>query len=346
MWEIRRYDKGLKEEWNAFVKKARNSTFLFDRGYMDYHADRFEDHSLLAYRNGKLSAVLPANIVKESSIQNDSDYEDKTLYSHQGLTYGGWVWDSKGLDTVDIYDLWKLWLKYCKRQGIGKIIYKRLPYIYSRQPSDEDQYMLFLSEAKSLQTNIASAIDLHQNPGYNKLQKRHLKQNEESYVGKQIDAQDKEAVKEFHAMLTACLEERHDARPVHTLEELQKLIESFPENIRIWTAFLRGEKELMAGVCAYITETTAHCQYIATSSRGRELNILASLFKEMIEYYTAVGLRYFDFGTSNEGNGWLLNSGLNRQKTSYGGSGVAYQAFEISIVSALESLPNELWPPK
>lgn len=39
--------------------------------------------------------------------------------------------------------------------------------------------------------------------------------------------------------------------------------------------------------------------------------------------------RYFDFGTSNESHGLLLNEGLYRQKSSLGGSGVAYTRYVI-----------------
>ena len=60
---------------------SKNGTFLFDRQYMDYHADRFADHSLMFYRDEALCALLPANEL------------DATLYSHQGLTYGGLVTD-------------------------------------------------------------------------------------------------------------------------------------------------------------------------------------------------------------------------------------------------------------
>jgi len=49
---------GKADEWNAFVAKSKNGTFLFDRRYMDYHADRFSDHSLMCYHDGKLFAFL------------------------------------------------------------------------------------------------------------------------------------------------------------------------------------------------------------------------------------------------------------------------------------------------
>ena len=42
---IKGYDPSMSDEWNRFVASARNATFLFDRGYMEYHSDRFRDAS-------------------------------------------------------------------------------------------------------------------------------------------------------------------------------------------------------------------------------------------------------------------------------------------------------------
>ena len=79
MPEITRYTAAQSAEWNEFVERSKNGTFLFHRSYMDYHADRFTDHSLMVWNKGRLSALLPAN------------EHDGTLYSHQGLTYGGLI---------------------------------------------------------------------------------------------------------------------------------------------------------------------------------------------------------------------------------------------------------------
>ena len=74
MFEIIRYSGEQKTAWNQFVSNSKNGTFLFDRNYMDYHSNRFEDNSLMVYRKGKLYSLLPANKV------------GNVLYSHQGLT--------------------------------------------------------------------------------------------------------------------------------------------------------------------------------------------------------------------------------------------------------------------
>lgn len=79
-YSVERYTPDRKPEWDAFVRKARNATFLFQRDYMDYHSDRYVDHSLLVFHGKTLMALLPANLGA-----------DGTLASHNGLTYGGLV---------------------------------------------------------------------------------------------------------------------------------------------------------------------------------------------------------------------------------------------------------------
>jgi hypothetical protein len=61
--EIRVYKPEFKGLWDAFVSGAKNGVFLFNRDYMDYHSDRFQDYSLLFFRDNCLVALLPANIV-------------------------------------------------------------------------------------------------------------------------------------------------------------------------------------------------------------------------------------------------------------------------------------------
>ena len=79
MITLKKYSSEDKNQWDAFCDTAKNATFLFKRDFMDYHTNRFEDFSLLLYKEGVLLALLPANRL------------ETTLYSHQGLTYGGFI---------------------------------------------------------------------------------------------------------------------------------------------------------------------------------------------------------------------------------------------------------------
>lgn len=311
-WSIRRYRNEDAEMWDNLVAESRQGTLLHLRGYMDYHSDRFSDCSLIACRKGKPAAILPANSV-----------EDK-LYSHQGLTYGGWLTPLSHFDGSDMLDVFETWILWCKENNITEIFYKTVPHIYHKIPAEEDLYALFRYGALPSVTNLSSVIDMREIPMMNTLQKRNLKKA--SITSPWIRETDK--VSEFMPVLEDCLKSRHDAIPVHSTSELQYLKDRYPENIRF---FMAGtENKVEAEVCIYDTAGVAHCQYIATSESGRYNGILTYLFHHLITK-TFAGNKYFDFGTSNEDGGKILNHGLIHQKVGLGGRGIAYQSFRISL---------------
>lgn len=312
-YEIRPY-QGEAGAWNEFAARSRNATFLFDRRYMDYHADRFRDCSWVALKNGKPAALLPANFTPEGVLQ-----------SHGGLTYGGWILPPGHIDGADVLEIFRAAIEEWGKKGIKKLDYKPLPYIYASQPSQEDIYALSRLGGRMTECSLSSAIDTRQWPGFNKQMRRHLKEAEESGVEIISDID----VREFMNMLEKCLKERHGVRPVHTAEEMERLHTLFPERIRFYGAYL--EKELHAGVCIYDTGLVAHAQYIASSPTGREKHLLPLLFHRLIEEYKS--RRYFDFGISTEDHGKILNSGLLRQKFSYGATGLAQTRWELDLES-------------
>jgi len=313
MMEIQRYDASMSSRWDDFVRASRNGTFLHQRGYMDYHNDRFDDCSLVASIDGKLCALLPACI------------EGDTLWSHRGLTYGGWIVPLKHFDVtvmMAVMDAAALWMK---DNGIKRFVYKAIPHIYHRYPCEEDLYALFRHGASLTETNISTTIDLTcplpldrgNKSGANAARKAGIR------VGESDDWEG------YWQLLSSLLDERYDTRPVHSIQEITLLQGRFPNNIRLYTATLGTE--LLAGVVLYLSMPVAHCQYIGATPLGKESKALTLLFEHLINEYQRLGFRYFDFGISNEDHGRYLNEGLVRQKSRLGGRGIAYNIFEISL---------------
>lgn len=312
-WKIHRYDPVEVQEWNGFVSSARNSTFLFDRRYMDYHADRFADCSWVVRKKGRIMAALPANITS-----------DGVLHSHGGLTYGGWILPPAHIDGNDMLEIFSMCCDVWAEQGIVALDYKPLPYIYADSPSQEDEYALFRLGAVLTERNLSSTVDMRHGWRPNKMQKRHLA----AALRLPISVEETDDVHVFMAMLHSCLLERHNTVPVHTPEEMTMLRTAFPGNIRLFVAKLDGCPH--AGVCVYDTGVVAHAQYIATTPEGRRSNLLSPLFHRLITEVFA-DRRYFDFGISNEDHGRYLNAGLLRQKTSYGAGATVYSRFTLSL---------------
>lgn len=312
-FELVKYDASMRSTWNDFVASSRNGTFLFDRGYMDYHSERFTDCSWLAFKKGRLTALLPANSAPEHILQ-----------SHGGLTYGGWILPKAHLDGSDLLDIFNEATRVWKSEGFNSLDYKTIPYFYASQPSQEDVYALFRLGAKLTECNLSATIDLRSPGKINQLQRRHLAKTRQLA----LNLEETGDIDTFTAMLNECLHERHNASPVHSSDELKLLKSRFPENIKFYAAFLSGE--MHAGICIYDTGKVAHAQYIATTETGRSLNLLTPLFYKLITE-TYVGKSYFDFGTSNENHGLYLNEGLLRQKYSYGATGTVYNRYILTF---------------
>lgn len=312
MYRIELYSKVQESNWNNFIDNSKNSTFLFNRNYMDYHADRFQDCSLMIYRNDKLYALLPAN------------RKDDVLYSHQGLTYGGLIM-SKKATALDVLEAFKSINIYIKVLGINKVIYKPIPYIYHQMPSQEDLYALFrLTDAHIIGRNISSAIYQEEKPRFIELRRRGIRKAQKN----EIEIRLTNDFKTFWTILNDNLNNKYGVSAVHNIDEIKLLQSRFPNEIKLYMAY-KNDKPL-GGTVLYITKRVVHTQYISACEEGKELGALDLLFDYLInQEFTNIPI--FDFGQSTEQQGNYLNESLIFQKEGFGGRGVCYDIYEYEI---------------
>jgi lipid II:glycine glycyltransferase (peptidoglycan interpeptide bridge formation enzyme) len=107
------------------------------------------------------------------------------------------------------------------------------------------------------------------------------------------------------------------------------LAERFPQDIRCVCAKLN--EQVVAGTILFVTRTTYHAQYIASSDKGYEVAGLDLVFDHAINRAVGDGKRWFDFGVSTESQGNVLNDGLYRFKTEFGGGGFVHEFYEIDF---------------
>ena len=307
--EIVRYTPQKAEEWNGFVGKSKNGTFLFNRGYMDYHADRFVDHSLLFYREHELCAILPAN------------QDGNTFITHQGLTYGGFV-VGESVTVTDVCKCFSALNHYLVDNDVHSVIYKAVPWIYHRQPSEEDLYALVnVVKAQLYVRHVSSAIYL---PDPIRWRRDHRYGANKSFAcGVNVERSDD--FEGFWNVLSDNLQHKYGARPVHSLEEIRLLHSRFPEHIRLYIATHEGM--LIGGTVIYLCGKIAHAQYISASPEGKKSHAIDAIFDFVLRHDLA-DLRYFDFGKSSDGNGEDLNVSLVSQKEGYGARAICYDWYQ------------------
>ena len=296
------------------MKTAKNATFLFQRDFMDYHKDRFEDHSLMVYENNVLKAVLPGNL------------EQNTMHSHQGLTYGGLVLEH----TVKLFDVCQIFrsvLKFLNDEGIGRLVVKALPSIYSEIPSDELAYLMFLSEANCFRTDTLSVVDNnHTLPISNDRKNGHKRG-----VKHKLEVKEVESFEEFwNVILIPNLERKHQVSPVHSLEEITKLKQKFPGNIRQFNVY--HNEQIVAGTTIFETKFVAHSQYISGKSDKNKIGSLDFLHMHLLQTVFQ-NKPFFDFGISNENQGKTVNKGLQYWKEGFGARTVVQRFYEVQTVN-------------
>ncbi len=312
MIAVKRYTQADREQWNVFNKNAKNGHFMFDRNFMEYHSDRFTDHSLLFFDDDRLTALLPVS------------EKEGVLYSHGGLTYGGFLSDTNMKQTT-MNACFDALLKYAKENGFTKFVYKCIPYIYHKQPAEEDRYALYANGAKLMCVDASTYVNLDDPLRMQKQRERHIKKalKEGVEVREFTELQDFET---FIAMENDVLARRHDTKAVHTGQELKMLRDRFPENIHLIAAVKDGE--MIGGTVLFVSDTVVHTQYLGANETGRRIGALDLAVSKVIEQYRGKK-HWLDFGISTEHGKIYLNEGLISQKEGFGGRTGVYEIWQI-----------------
>lgn len=311
MLEIRRYTPADADAWNRFVAESKNATFLFDRRYMDYHSDRFCDHSLMFYRDARLYALLPANECQQ------------VLYTHQGLTYGGLVMGIEAT-TAHVIEAFRCLKSYMAAQGFCRMVYKALPWIYHLVPAEEPLYAIHLTFSyRLLERDVSSTIVMARQLKWKKDRRHGLR----VALDHQVEVRQTADYGDFWQILTQNLRDNHGVAPVHSLSEILLLHSRFPDSIVLYGAYLEGT--MLGGCVAYVTRQVVHTQYIAATPEGKRLGVVNAVVDALLADYS--GYAYFDFGKSTETHSDMLNNSLLYQKEGFGARAVCYDTYELTI---------------
>lgn len=307
----RPYTAGDQGVWDELAAAARARHFMFQRGYMDYHADRFTDASLIVLRSGRPCALFPAT------------RHGETVISHGGLTFGGLL--SGPEQTLGrTLGAFAALTEVLRETGATRLVLKPVPHIYHLGAAEEDLHALHAAGATLAHRDVSAALSPTVRPRPAGARRRAAEHGRGT--GMVLDEDDD--IEAFMELVASVLRERHDTTPTHTPGEMRRLADGFPADIRLFTA--RANGELLAGTLVFQTPVVAHTQYTVAAPRGRELSATDALLSYVIE--KRYPDRWFDFGISNERDG-SLNEGLARYKEAFGARAVMFDRYELELGS-------------
>ena len=313
MIEVINYSQDYKDEWDKFVKTADNYSFLFLRDYIEYHSDRFKDYSLILTEKKKIKALLPGNICNDDFI------------SHQGLTYGGIILPKNTSFEKHLLYL-NTFIDYLKHKNIKRLILKSQNYFYSLTQQNAFEYILGSNTLIDKQYDLGTHIkcSTHQFP------KKCVRKGKLALY----EIQNASDASLFWPLLEESLASLYESKPVHTLEELEKLRHYFPENIKIIHLMNIETGEIDAGAVLFAINEVVKVQYLAVNENGRKNRASDVLYYNLITLLKEK-YQYIDFGTNMKSDN-SINSSLLSTKEKFGTAIHPVIKYKIDVSSRIE----------
>ena len=321
VFNYKKFNENNKDVWDNFVENSVNGTMFHTRRFLSYHPEnRFTDCSVEFYKKNKLFSVFPA-----VEYHNNGN---KILVSHRGASYGGFVYD-EGISIREAHDLVENLVTFAKQEKFDQIIMTLPPIIYERRLSNYIDFALIKNNFKYLKRDVSSIVRLEKTIEENVAK---FKQTNRTAFRKAkklgVEIRQTEDYDEFYGILKNNLKIRHNVQPTHTLEELIKLKNMYPEKIRFFGAYVKNE--MVAGVVMFDANPEVTLAfYISHNESMQEYRGVNLLFYHIIKDSIEKGFQYLDFGIFTVN--MEPNFGLGRFKEGFGSSGVLRDTFMLEL---------------
>ena len=312
---IKEYNSDYEQIWDNFVAESFLGTIYHTRKFINYHPEgRFIDNSILIYNNNELICVLPCcsntnikNINKKQDNkvgQNTIEIDQKefstcnllTYFSYTGATYGGPVIAPKYYKTKYLIPIIEKIFNFYN----NRIEFRLANNIYFEESSYLIQYLL--SRKLTMKPELSWYVNTEDNFINNIKNKRNrqklnnmIKNNPKCYITENIND-----YIEYYKILTEMLNQNHNTKPTHSLEEflsLKKILETKQ------LLFICKKNNVITGG-VYIIKVTKKCWYSFYISRN--IKISNSVIDVIYIMYTITNearnnnVQYIDYGICTE----------------------------------------------
>ncbi|MBZ0202855.1 MAG: GNAT family N-acetyltransferase [Ignavibacteria bacterium] len=317
------YEKKHLEEWEDFTASSSNGTIFHTRKFLSYHpADKFKDNSLIFREEKKITAIFPAIEIERDGL--------RTLWSHMGASYGGFV-HKENLGIKQAFDLTQNLIDYALKEKFEKIVVTSVPVVYQKRYNQYLDFAFIKNGFNYLKREVTSVITLDTDEdNVMKLIKPEARTSIRKAEKLGVVIKKSNDFEEYYDILKSNLAMRHNVQPAHTLEEILRLKELFPQKIQLYGAYLKGK--MIAGVINfYCNDKVVLVFYISHNQEYQQYRAVNLLFYTIMKDAISRGLGFLDFGlfTVNMDPNW----GLGKFKESFGARGILRDSFQWQFTS-------------
>lgn len=319
----RKYLKENLNQWDDFVESSINGTLFHQQKFISYHPEeRFTDCSVVIEKDGRIFAVFPAaKIVKDNII---------LLKSHPGTSYGGLVFKEVP-KLKEVFEVIKCLENFAIQNDCNRIEFRHSPKIFRKQPLDQIDFALihndYIRKEQELSTcfelpiykalSIEEMLLLFNKNGRTKVVKNVKKAIRNGLYFEEFFQND---IPQYHSILSSNLK-KHNASPVHSIDELIKLKNLYPTKVRFFGVFYK--KQLIAGYLIFkINSQGYHIFYGSIDYEFQDLRASSFGLFMLLRQCANEHCQYLNMGISTENGGKIINWSLYDFKESFNGTGI------------------------
>jgi hypothetical protein len=281
--EVKRITTLNYPAWDEFVDRSNNGTIFHKLKFLQYHpTGRFNFHNLVFYINNKLAAVLPGYI------------NDGVFKSPMGASYGSFATEDIDFDKHEkIVDAF---LAYMREQNVTKIYLTPPPVVYYKNPNQIDGFTLAYKGFKPSCQLISNVVNLtREGELFNFFEDSHQRAVRKSEK-EDIQVEFNKDYENFYPILVEN-KKKFNVPPTHSFEELIKLSQLFPDELKLHMAYKDGNP--IAGVLLFICNTnTVLAFYISHYFQYQNLRAVNRLLGDSAKWAQLNGYKWFDLGVS------------------------------------------------
>ncbi|MFA6570957.1 MAG: GNAT family N-acetyltransferase [Bacteroidota bacterium] len=283
---VHNYSEANREEWEQFVNDSNNGTMFHKQAFLDYHPkDKFNFHHLMFRCDGELVGVLPGGLSDNGEV----------FWSPMGASYGSIVTKDAPFNiSLGIVDAM---MEYFRTNNFRDIYLIPPPIIYNKFYNQHIEYAMLYRRFDFEYHYISHAINLTEDYEHNydkKTQKQIQKIKREGKIHI-VESDDYDA---FYPILVEN-KAKHNVKPTHSLEDLYKLRELLPDNLKLFMVYAGDEP--IAGALMFLTNSkVALCFYIMLYYKHKELRPNFLALDYIAKWARDSGYEWLDIGVSQD----------------------------------------------
>ncbi len=285
---VHKYDKSSRDEWQEFLKHTNNGTMFHDLNFLDYHpAGKFNFYHLMFRRGDELIGILPGGVKDNGRV----------FWSPVGASYGSIATKDIRFETaLEIVDAM---LDYFDRENFKDIYLIPPPLVYSINLSQHIEYAMLYRKFDFELHYISHAIDLKHGDDFLAQFDKTARKNIHKILREgKLEVRESDDYDTFYQILLNN-KAKHNAVPTHSLEDIHRLLELVPDNLKLLMVYYDG-KPIAGSLLFLCNSKVVLCFYTMLLYEYEELKPVYLVNYEITRWATEKGYEWVDIGVSQD----------------------------------------------